>query len=435
MAKDPPIEKVNDILLDLERARKKEKEEKEIAEALLKSLESISNFNQKSDDLFMELSSKVSSIIEFKEFAILMNKPTYQDCLKVFFSNGLEKTMEDGTRIRTIPSNVFLSKASKYPRNISKLDLMHGLGVFREKGSCLSLPFSIYDEDYLILFFNENENFYTKKHMKIGQRISSVFKQGIINRNLVSKLMYSDKMASIGVMAAGIAHEINNPLAIIDSTASVMQKLLKKGALEDDDTGECLDTIRSTTKRIYEIIKGLRTISRKSENTDLQKFDLKELIDDVFGLCAKKFSLNEVELNAKIETLDMVLNVASNRTQLSQVLLNLLNNAHDAVVERSEDKWIELKVEENEANYFILVIDSGKGISGEMREKIFTPFFTSKEIGKGTGLGLSISLSIMQKLSGNLELDTAHENTCFKVTIPKSEFDDMNNNNPLEMAN
>ena len=90
MAKDPPIEKVNDILLDLERARKKEKEEKEIAEALLKSLESISNFNQKSDDLFMELSSKVSSIIEFKEFAILMNKPTYQDCLKVFFSNGLE---------------------------------------------------------------------------------------------------------------------------------------------------------------------------------------------------------------------------------------------------------------------------------------------------------------------------------------------------------
>ena len=131
----------------------------------------------------------------------------------------------------------------------------------------------------------------------------------------------------------------------------------------------------------------------------------------------------------------MVLNVASNRAQLSQVLLNLLNNAHDAVVERSEDKWIELKVEENEANYFILVIDSGKGISGEMREKIFTPFFTSKEIGKGTGLGLSISLSIMQKLSGNLELDTAHENTCFKVTIPKSEFDDMNNNNPLEMAN
>ena len=149
-------------------------------------------------------------------------------------------------------------------------------------------------------------------------------------------------MASMWCMAAGIANEINNPLAIIDSTASVMQKLLKKGALEDDDTGECLDTIRSTTKRIYEIIKGLRTISRKSENTDLQKFDLKELIDDVIGLCAKKFSLNEVELNAKIETLDIVLNVASNRTQLSQVLLNLLNNAHDAVVERSEDKWIEL---------------------------------------------------------------------------------------------
>lgn len=233
--------------------------------------------------------------------------------------------------------------------------------------------------------------------------------------------MYSDKMASIGLMASGIAHEINNPLAIIDSTANVMLKMQRRGVLEEEDTEECLETILSTTKRIYEIIKGLRTISRQSENTEFEEFQLKDLLKDVFGLCTKKFNLNGVELKSKVVTESSDVLIHSNRTQLSQVLLNLLNNAHDAVLDVEGAKWIELNVEENKKDYLIKIIDSGKGIKNEMREKIFTPFFTSKDIGKGTGLGLSISLSIMQKLSGNLELDTSYENTCFKVTIPKNE--------------
>lgn len=234
------------------------------------------------------------------------------------------------------------------------------------------------------------------------------------------------KLSALGEMAGGIAHEINNPLAIIQGKVGQMLRMLEKEGLRPEWLKDELQKVVDTTKRISRIIDGLRSFSRSGEKDPFEPVSSKKIVTDTLAFCSEKFRTNGVELRFD-EGVDVL--VHGRFVQLAQVLLNLVGNAYDAIHDL-EDRWVEIRVEDKGSFVEIRVIDSGRGIPPEVAAKIMQPFFTTKEIGKGTGLGLSISKGIVEEHGGTLDLDLACENTCFVIRLPKFA----NQNSKLEKA-
>ena len=228
-------------------------------------------------------------------------------------------------------------------------------------------------------------------------------------------LVESAKLCSLGEMAGGVAHEINTPLAIICSASSQALTLLEKPS-EDrlEKVKKNMVKIETTGKRIAQIIRGLKTLSRDSAQDPLQENSLQQMVADAVALCAEKFKHKEVEVKLCFNQ-DFI--ILCNPTQVSQVLLNLLSNSNDALSE-CESKWIRIDVEKQDSRVRLKFIDSGCGIPKAVQLKMMEPFFTTKQAGKGTGLGLSISKSIIESFNGRLYYDEKCKNTCFVVELP-----------------
>ena len=221
------------------------------------------------------------------------------------------------------------------------------------------------------------------------------------------------KMATLGEMAGGIAHEINNPLAIILGYAD----RIKRQSEEHDDLSEFRDygnKITQVTKRIAKIVKNLKAYSRREDHDPVELVKLKDIIEDTLSLCSERFKTASIELT----TQDIVdVELMCKDIQLSQVLLNLLNNAYDAVKNRSE-KWVKIYSRLVDDKLNLYVVDSGEIVDEATRDKIFTPFFTTKAKGEGTGLGMSISKNIIEAHGGHIELIKTNKNTSFKISLP-----------------
>ncbi len=230
------------------------------------------------------------------------------------------------------------------------------------------------------------------------------------------KALQSSKMASLGEMAGGIAHEINNPLAIIQGKCAQMAQKLKAGAVDPAFLIENLEKVVETTNRITRIVRGLRIFSRQSEGDSFAPVTIETIVNDTLSLCAERFRINGVNLKVG-GSLDA--KVECRQVAICQVLLNLLNNAYDAV-HGAEAKWVDLEIRADEASNRVVlkVRDSGRGVPKEVEHKIMNPFFTTKAVGKGTGLGLSISTGIVEDHKGRLYLDRTAQNTCFVVELP-----------------
>lgn len=223
------------------------------------------------------------------------------------------------------------------------------------------------------------------------------------------------RLAALGEMAAGVAHEVNNPVTIIQGYARVLKKMAKTKTLALDKVEEISEIIDRTSVRISKIITSLRKLARP-DTQDFNDISVKEIIDDTLGLCAERFKNSGVDVRSG--ELPLNLTLFCNQLQLSQVLLNLMNNAYQAV-SKQEGSWIELSVKDLPDSVQIRVTDSGSGIPEELREKIFKVFFTTKEVGVGTGLGLSLSRQMIENHKGTLDLDVECPNTSFVITIPK----------------
>lgn len=223
------------------------------------------------------------------------------------------------------------------------------------------------------------------------------------------------KMASLGEMAAGIAHEINNPLAIIKGRISQIQKLIETQNFDPEKLQKFSTNISQTTDRISKIISGLKTFSRSAEGDPMVETSISVVIEDTLAFCKEKFNNHSIQI--KIEC-KKDLYVLGRSTQLSQVLTNLLGNAFDAI-QKLESPWIEIRVLDCGDNLEVQVTDSGPGIPAEIRSKIMLPFFTTKEVGKGTGLGLSLSRGIIDDHGGRLFLDENCSNTRFVIQLRK----------------
>lgn len=250
--------------------------------------------------------------------------------------------------------------------------------------------------------------------ISIGQDIADKKRQEELIKDQQARMISSAKLSSLGEMASGIAHEINNPLAIIKGKAYHILKKLEGGEVEVDFLVKEISKIEQNSLRIVKIIKGLRTFSRHGEGDPFQVITFKSLLDDVLELCYERFKYQGVLLKTSGELYSEIL---CQETQMAQVLLNLINNAYDAVCTQTSP-WVEVSVEKTQEAVRISITDSGDGISSEIAEKIMQPFFTTKEVGVGTGLGLSISKGIVEMHNGHFYLDQNCPNTRFVIELP-----------------
>jgi signal transduction histidine kinase len=233
------------------------------------------------------------------------------------------------------------------------------------------------------------------------------------------KMVTTSKMSALGEMAGGIAHEINNPLAIIHAYSNQILDLLDDELMDKDQIRKRASKIESTAMRIAKIISGLRAFSRDGSSDKPQLVSVEKLVNETLDFCRERFVSHGIDL--LIEPMPEGLSFECRETEISQVLLNLLNNAHDAV-EQLVEKWVRIEVKRDLNGYIVIrVVDSGNGISPEIREKLFQPFFTTKEVGRGTGLGLSVSQGIVKGHKGELIIDGLSAHTCFVLRLPESQ--------------
>lgn len=224
------------------------------------------------------------------------------------------------------------------------------------------------------------------------------------------------KLAALGEMAGSLAHEIRNPLAIIQGRARNIVRQIERDPSQVQSINEFAQKIVDTGERIEKIMKGLYSFSRNGEEDEYTITPVAPVIEETLVLCSERFKNGNVEII--VESLPEVPRISCSPVQIQQVLLNLMNNAYDAI-EKNEEKWVRVSAEEKGDFVEIYVTDSGKGIPPEIQEKLSQSFFTTKGSGKGVGLGLSISKTIVEKHGGKFFYEPNCPNTRFVLRLPK----------------
>lgn len=224
------------------------------------------------------------------------------------------------------------------------------------------------------------------------------------------------QLASIGQLAAGVAHEINNPLALINETAGYVKDLftIKHQYKEDPELVEHIDSIIEAVDRCGTITRQLLGFARRFD-LQTQAIDLKDIVADVINFHRKEAQYRNIKINLDIpESIPLI---ETDRGKLQQVILNLVNNAFQAI---DNGCFLDIRAEMADSEHVRLFIrDSGCGISEDHLNKVFEPFFTTKKEGHGTGLGLSITYGLVQKLRGDITVESkVGQGTTFVVTLP-----------------
>jgi len=240
-----------------------------------------------------------------------------------------------------------------------------------------------------------------------------------------AQLIQASKMATLGEMSAGVAHELNQPLNAIRIGSDLLKKMVERGeTLEPDLTGKVSREIGAQVLRAASIINHLREFGRKSEPDEVEKVNINKPITEVFTVLGQQLKLKQIKVNLDLdENLPAVYGV-SNR--LEQVFINLVMNARDAIEEMLEkgskkerEGLLSIRTYEEKGMVVAVVRDNGIGMPERIKEKIFEPFFTTKEVGRGTGLGLSISYGIVKDYEGTIEVESMPgSGTIFKITFP-----------------
>lgn len=228
-----------------------------------------------------------------------------------------------------------------------------------------------------------------------------------------AQLVNSSRLATLGEFTSGIAHEINNPLAIITGKADKLLRSIQRGIYDPELFQTELQKINSSSDRISKIVRGLKVISRDVESDSFLKVSLNQIFTETFAICADQLISKNITFH-QIPFFDIQINCRQN--QISQVLLNLISNSIDAI-ELQKNPWIQVEVQIT-TDIQIRVTDSGTGIPADVAQKIMKPFYTTKQVNKGTGLGLSISGDIIKDHGGELIYNEASKNTQFVIKLP-----------------
>ena len=221
--------------------------------------------------------------------------------------------------------------------------------------------------------------------------------------NTQRELVQAAKLAALGQLAAGVAHELNQPLAAIQFQAYNVEKLLQQS--KQNDVSENLENIKKISNNMSQKIKHLKDLARKP-NIDLMDVNLHEVISASIELLSWQLNSNEIDFDIDDVPTDAVVIAGKNR--LEQVFLNIIGNAIDAI-DNADNGRITLTASLVDANWLIRIEDTGAGIEEIHIDNIFDPFFTTKTVGEGLGLGLSISYNIVKDFGGNLSVTNGKE--------------------------
>jgi two-component system NtrC family sensor kinase len=232
-------------------------------------------------------------------------------------------------------------------------------------------------------------------------------------REAQDRLVRTERLASVGRLSAGLAHEIGNPIAALLG----LEDLLLQGGLSEEENRDFLKRIKSETERIHRVLRDLLDFARPAaaaQGGDDKPGDVVEAIGDVVALIRPQRSFRQVDL--RVETEPQLPRVTLGNERLMQVLLNLLLNAADAAAERGV---VTLSAQRCAMGVRLAVEDSGPGIDPAVRERLFEPFVTTKEVGKGTGLGLAVCRGLVESARGTIQLDESYEGGArFVVELP-----------------
>ena len=236
------------------------------------------------------------------------------------------------------------------------------------------------------------------------------FQQSELDRERANMAQQA-KLLSLGEMAAGIAHEINNPLAIVAGSAGQLNRFKSN----PEKFASKIEAIQKASGRISKIIGGLKKFSRSSQGVSYSNHSLSEIVRESLILTSIKSNRHNTPVSADFKTESLI---QCDEVEIEQVIINLINNATDAVKERDE-KWVKIEVAEDALSVVFRITDSGLGISEAVHNKIFEPFFTTKPVGEGTGLGLSITKGILDQHNATIVLVPHVLNTCFEIRFQK----------------
>lgn len=343
--------------------------------------------------------------------------------------------------------------------NLHQLPDWHVTDSFwHSQHAMLTTPVSTSTQSYQLYIFSETIGAFNQHDITLMQRfvsfagntISQFEKRNLLvkqkemeekQHNIEQILINSEKMASLGQMAAGVAHEINNPLSYIvsniqnlayniDQFIALISELKKNKDIAQQpltqalqhyqfdelktDSSDIISEMSEGADRVKEIVQGLRQFAHPDQ-TQIAEIDIAELIDSTL-----RVAWNEIKYNAHVKknyTTEPII-ITGRSTQLSQVFLNLFFNAAQAICDKAG--VISITTKADKQNAYITIADNGSGIDNVKLNKIFDPFFTTKPIGQGTGLGLAISKAIIEQHCGQIRVESQlNQGTVFYITLPK----------------
>lgn len=261
--------------------------------------------------------------------------------------------------------------------------------------------------------------FFSKSQLQFGQDIIQALRsisvrvaQVMIRAKDQTMAAHNSKLASLGEMSAGIAHEINNPLAIISGNLTVLEKFRD----DPEKFTSKVEAMGKSASRIEAIVRGLKKFSRSTEGNPRKLVPIREIISEVRTMTDVKCNRHGVTFTDEIAK---DLSILCERVEIEQVLINLIGNAVDAI-KNNEERWVRVEAFLRGADAIIQVVDSGNGIALELEQKLFQPFFTTKPVGEGTGLGLSISKGILDQHGATIRLNRSLPHTCFEICFPSA---------------
>jgi len=235
-------------------------------------------------------------------------------------------------------------------------------------------------------------------------------------QDLEEQLQQREKLSSIGLLAAGVAHEVNTPLTGVSSYTQMLLNMMPA----NDPKHALLEKVRRQAERATEIVNNLLNFSRTGGATEFTALDIHRVLDDTLQLLEPQLRRSQIEIVRQYTS--EAREVFGNSVKLQQVFTNLILNARDSIINGNGKITLATRDDDADGSMLVEVADNGEGIAPENVAKIYDPFFTTKGVGGGTGLGLAVTYGIVQEHSGHISVSSAPgQGTTFRITLPKSD--------------
>lgn len=349
---------------------------------------------------FTSLKMGISLRIIIPLFVLACAGPFYLSSYYVFKKRGKQGLSSSEKIYFTVQICIALHNLTWHPENNQNYQFI---------GFLISLALG--QLDALIVPVVANNTIFKKRTDLLEEEIAERVRELSIAKE---QLLESKKLASLGRMAGGAAHEINNPLSLIQLQTDLVEKRARQNSITNQFIIDSMEHIRLAVKRVTHLTLVLRRIARDENSKKFVRCDMESLIKEPLSLFEERIKERGVQIDIHIPERKVMVSV--DPSEIKQVLINLLDNSLDAI-ETLPSKFIRVKVDTDQTFASLIVEDSGK-ILAEHRDRLMEPFFTTKPVGSGIGLSLALSKSIIDSHNGKLFLDKTSESTRFIVHLP-----------------